>query len=118
MPMSPGNVRLISQAIAFAIASLCCLQTSTAEPVTHAPQTHTIVIEAMQFNPASLTVRRGDRIVWRNNDLVPHTATAKGAFNSGAIAANESWAYVARSPAASPYVCAFHPTMTAILIVQ
>jgi plastocyanin len=95
-----------------------CLQISAAEPVTQAPRTHTIVIEAMQFNPASLTVRRGDRIVWRNSDLVPHTATAKDVFDSGAIAPNESWTYVARTPGALPYVCAFHPPMTAALTVQ
>jgi plastocyanin len=107
-----------SQAIAFALACLCCLRASATESAAPAPQTHTIAIEAMQFNPASLTVRRGDRIVWRNNDLVPHTATAKGGFDSGVIAANESWAYVARTPGASPYVCTFHPAMTATLIVQ
>jgi plastocyanin len=112
------NLRRSSQAIAFAIACLCCLRTSAAESTAHTPQTHTIVIEAMQFSPASLTVRRGDRVVWRNNDLVPHTVTAKGQFDSGAIAANESWAYVAGTPGAAPYVCTFHPTMTATLIVQ
>jgi plastocyanin len=112
------NIWRTSQAIALAIACLCCAHASTADSAASAPQTHTIMIEGMQFNPASLTVRRGDRVVWRNNDLVPHTATAKGVFDSGAIAANESWEYVARTPGASSYVCAFHPTMTATLIVQ
>jgi plastocyanin len=112
------NIWRTSQAIALAIACLCCAHASTAESAASAPQTHTIVIEGMQFNPASLTVRRGDRIVWRNNDLVPHTATAKGVFDSGAIAPNDSWTYVAGTPGGLPYVCAFHPTMTAALTVQ
>jgi len=43
----------------------------------------------MQFNPAELTVHRGDRVVWVSKDLFPHTATAKDkTFDSGTIDAN------------------------------
>ncbi|GAC1505103.1 MAG: hypothetical protein NVS1B6_13050 [Steroidobacteraceae bacterium] len=37
-------------------------------------QTHTIVNPGRRVNPEALTVHRGDRIVWRNKDLVPHRA--------------------------------------------
>ena len=58
--------------------------------------THTVTMENLQFSPAELTVNRGDRIVWVNKDLFPHTATADGkAFDSQGIAANASWTYVA-----------------------
>lgn len=83
-----------------------------------APQTHTIVIEGMRFVPETLTVRRGDRIVWRNRDLVPHTATASGVFDSKSIAADGAWTYVARRAGTLPYVCSFHPTMKGALTVQ
>ena len=43
-----------------------------------AAATHTVVIENLQFSPRELTVNRGDRIVWVNKDLFPHTATAEG----------------------------------------
>ena len=29
----------------------------------------------MQFAPQTLTVKAGDRVLWQNKDLVPHTAT-------------------------------------------
>jgi plastocyanin len=80
---------------------------------------HTVIIEDMQFNPAELRVRRGERIVWMNKDLFPHTVTAAShAFDSGSIAANASWAYVPRQAGEYAYGCTFHPTMKAVLKVQ
>jgi len=51
-----------------------------------------VAIEDMRFAPATLAVRPGDRVVWTNRDLVPHTVTARdGRFDSKAIAANASF---------------------------
>ena len=85
-----------------------------------APQTHTVLIENMRFSPEALAVHPGDRIVWRNNDLVPHTATATAAkvFDSGSIAPGQSWSTVVRQKGKVPYVCTFHPGMNATLTVQ
>jgi len=82
------------------------------------PRTHTVVIEGMQFSPPALTVQRGDRVVWQNKDLVPHTATAAGGFDSGTIEAGKAWTYVAGKPGTLAYLCTLHPTMKATLIVQ
>lgn len=79
---------------------------------TPAVNTYTVTIENMQFTPAELTVRRGDRIVWVNKDLFPHTATAKDkTYNSGSIEANGSWTFKAYKVGDYPYTCTFHPTM-------
>ena len=80
---------------------------------------HTVVIENMQFNPAELQVHRGEKIVWVNRDLFPHTVTsASHAFDSGSIAADSSWTYVAGKAGEYAYGCTFHPTMKGILKVQ
>lgn len=80
---------------------------------------HSVTIENMQFSPAVLSVHRGDRIVWVNKDLFPHTATATNqAFDSGSIAAGASWTYVANKAGEYPYGCTLHPTMKASLTVQ
>jgi plastocyanin len=82
-------------------------------------ETHVVVIESMRFNPASLTVNRGDRVVWENKDLVPHTATSDTtAFDSEDLAVQAAWAYVAEKAGDYAYHCAYHPTMTARLIVR
>lgn len=82
-------------------------------------RTHSVVIENMQFSPATLVVHRGDRIVWENKDLFPHTVTATDReFDSGSIAAGASWSYVAKSVGNVSYECTFHPTMKGSLRVQ
>ncbi|TCS05371.1 hypothetical protein [Rhizobium sp. BK418] len=35
----------------------------------------------MGFNPAVVTAHPGDAIVWRNKDMIDHTATSKGNFD-------------------------------------
>jgi plastocyanin len=98
-----------------ALLALCLAASASAGP----GKTYTVTIENMQFNPPELTVHQGDRIVWVNKDLFPHTATAvRKAFNSGSIAANASWSYVAARKGDYAYGCTFHPTMKARLTVQ
>jgi plastocyanin len=92
---------------------------SSAPQVSQAPATHTITIENMRFSPEALSVQRGDRIVWINKDLFPHTATGKAKeFDSGSIAAEGSWAYAANEPGEHAYVCTFHPTMSGMITVR
>lgn len=81
--------------------------------------THVIVVEQMRFTPAELTVQRGDEVVWINRDLFAHTASADGhAFDSGSIAPQASWHYVARERGRFPYSCTFHSTMHGTLNVR
>jgi plastocyanin len=79
----------------------------------------TVVIENLQFNPKDLTVKSGARIIWSNKDPFPHTASADAkVFDSGSIAPNESWTWVARKPGTYAYVCSFHPIMKGTVTVQ
>jgi plastocyanin len=83
------------------------------------PKTHTITIEGMRFQPESLTVARGDTVVWVNKDLVPHTATSEtGSFDSQTILAEKSWRLTATKKGEFAYICTFHPTMKAMLHVK
>ena len=84
-----------------------------------APGTYVVTIENMRFSPDALTVQRGDRVVWINKDLFPHTATADiKAFDSRSIEPNASWSYVASKPGEYAYGCVLHPTMKARLTVR
>jgi plastocyanin len=87
-------------------------------PALAGAKTHVVTVEGMAFAPAELTVQRGDKVVWRNKDLVPHTATAAGRFDSRNIASEKSWTYVAKTPGRYDYVCTYHPGMKATLVVQ
>jgi len=78
----------------------------------------TIVIENMRFTPAVLQARSGDRITWQNRDLVPHTATAAGTFDSKVIEPGKSWSYVIGQAGRVEYLCKLHPSMTGTLVIK
>jgi plastocyanin len=90
-----------------------------AAPADSAPsKTHTILIKGFQFVPERLEVSTGDTIIWKNEDIVPHTATAKKGFDSKGIEKGQSWRFVAKQKGAFQYICTFHPTMKAELVVK
>ena len=81
--------------------------------------TKVVVIEGTKFLPATLTVHRGDTVVWRNKDFFPHNVTAsQGEFRSGDIAPSASWRYQTDHEGRFAYICTLHPTMKATLIVR
>jgi plastocyanin len=87
-------------------------------PVT-AATVHTVTIDGFAFKPPSVSVKEGDTVVWRNDDPVPHTATAKEAgLDSGDIAAGASYRFVARKKGRFAYLCTLHPIMKGELIVE
>jgi plastocyanin len=76
-----------------------------------AASTHEVKIENMQFSPAAITVKRGETVTWRNNDIVPHTATAAGRFDSGEIAPGKTFSKKMEKPGDYDYICTYHPGM-------
>jgi plastocyanin len=83
------------------------------------PAHHTVVIEAMRFDPQELTLNAGDTVLWVNHDPFPHTVSAVGRqFDSHDIAAGASWKYVARRSGTYAYVCSLHPNMPGTLQVN
>ncbi|MFL6606547.1 MAG: cupredoxin family copper-binding protein [Steroidobacteraceae bacterium] len=86
---------------------------------TSVPKTYRIAIDNMAFKPQLLSVRRGDRVTWVNRDLFAHTVTQGGGlFDSKELKPGASWTWTAGAPGTFPYVCAFHPTMHAKLVVR
>jgi plastocyanin len=84
----------------------------------HEPQTHRVAIRAMHFEPASLELSGGDVVVWTNEDIVPHTATAAGTFDSQSLTSKREWRYTAAKAGEYAYGCTFHPTMKGTLTVR
>ena len=98
-----------------AAAALLFAGIAPARPVRSNP----IQIRNFVFAPATDTVRVGRTVTFRNHDLVPHTATADSAgFDSGSIAADGSWRFIARRKGVVTYHCRFHPTMRGTLVIR
>ena len=83
------------------------------------PRSHEVAIRGFRFEPDTLRVARGDTVLWRNYDFVPHTATADSkSFDSGELGANASWILVPDASGPHSYICALHPNMKGMLIVE
>jgi plastocyanin len=81
--------------------------------------THTVAIDGVTFDPATLTVKVGDTVVWVNKDPFPHTVMSQaGGFDSHVIVPGQSWSYTTTRAGMFPYLCTLHPTMHATLKVE
>lgn len=81
--------------------------------------THTVIIKAMKYQPDQLEAKAGDRVEWKNDDIVAHTVTARDhSFDSGKIVPGKSWSTVVKSPGTIDYGCVPHPNMKGKLVVQ
>ncbi|WP_194724011.1 cupredoxin domain-containing protein [Noviherbaspirillum malthae] len=111
-----GRALAAVAASAAALAAFLCPMASHAQPPA---AVHTVRIEAMQFSPASLEVRAGDRIVWKNADPFPHTATSVDRkFDSGNMTAEKTWTWTAKQKGVYPYICTLHPGMKGVVTVK
>jgi plastocyanin len=71
----------------------------------------------LQFSPVTIEVKQGDVVEWKNDDLVPHTATSTS-FDSGTIASGESWRHTFTNAGTFSYACTFHPAMKGVVNVK
>ncbi len=79
---------------------------------------YTVEIKQMQFQPAELTVQKGDTIIWINRDIVQHDVTEEKskAWTSSPLLTGQSWTLVATENA--DYYCSIHQVMKGKLLVQ
>jgi plastocyanin len=82
-----------------------------------AAQGQAIVMQNTRFNPADVTVKVGQQVIWRNLDGIRHnvTATSGADFKSSDLAKNETFTFTAKDPATIKYVCTLHPGMDGTL---
>ena len=80
---------------------------------------HHVEIRKFRFSPEVLEVRPGDTIIWTNEDVVPHTATASDkSWDTGSLKKGESRSIVIDAGMTIDYFCRFHPHMKAKLMIN
>jgi len=81
--------------------------------------THNIAIQNFSFVQPTITVKRGDTIVWTNKDSAPHTVTgSNGGPTSETLQTNGTYSFTFKNIGTFNYICAFHPSMKGVVIVQ
>jgi plastocyanin len=109
-----GVMRKRLALLSAAAAALMLILSSSAQPQSSV----SIGIQDFAYNPATITVPVGTTILWTNKDVAPHTVTGRnGAFNSGTLEQNQTFAFTFNSAGTFDYFCAIHPFMTATVIV-
>ena len=76
---------------------------------------HFVNIEGTTFVPSSITVKKGDTVIWSNTDILNHTVTSgnpcspNGIFNSGVLDPETGiFSFTFTSTGAFNYYCLFH----------
>lgn len=80
----------------------------------------TVHIKNYAYSPTAITVHKGDKITWINDDSIGHTVTADQAncFKSGNIAPGASWSHVFVGKGTHGYHCDYHPYMKGTVTVK
>ena len=80
---------------------------------------NTIVISGFAFSPGEITVNKGDKVKWINQDDVGHTVTSDAGreLSSGLFGNGESYEHVFDNAGEYGYFCEPHPYMKGKVIV-
>ena len=87
----------------------------------HVSKIFKVSIQNFSFTPATVTVTKGDVVVFTNNDQVTHTVTSDtGAFTAGTVSPKSEFTVATANlaPGTYAYHCAIHTTMHGTIIVQ
>jgi len=77
-----------------------------------------IAIRDFSFEPDSITIKAGTKVIWTNEDSVLHTVTSEdGIFDSGTLSKGETFSYIFEEAGIYKYTCSIHPSMKGEIIV-
>lgn len=113
---------LMSAAASLLLLNAACTDVSEKkknEIAVSEPAIHKVEIKQFLFNPDKLTIKTGDSVEWTNKDFVPHTATEESyTWDTVQLNKNESKTIVFKEAGEYEYICAYHPEMRGVLIVE
>jgi plastocyanin len=71
------------------------------------------------FSPATLTIKVGTTVIWKNMSLAPHTVTSDDGqmFDSGTVAVGGTFRFTFKNTGTFSYHCNIHPYMRATIVV-
>lgn len=112
------STRSVMVAAALAAATIASSPVFAGSAENVSQRRHVVEIQKLKFVPAELEVSPGDIIVWINQDIAPHTVTAKDkSWGSKTLKRKDEWQTVVSTDMPGAYYCRFHPNMKAMLKV-
>ena len=99
---------MIAKLVPAVVAGLLLTAIGTGAPAAE----YQIVVANMKFGSPPNSLRMGDVIVWRNDDIFRHTATARDASFDIDLPAKSQARTTIKRVGAVEFYCRFHPMMT------
>ena len=85
---------------------------SSSAPSGEAQRSEKVEIVEFTYDPDPVTVQTGGKVIWLNEDMAPHTATADdGSFDTGTLERGKLKAETFKQAGTYTYFCEIHPTM-------
>lgn len=111
-------MRRIFACIALA-ATLVVVEAAPAAPpgTAQASASRTVTVKNFEFTPATLRIGKGTRVLFANTSGTAHTATDKGAFDTGRIKGGKSASVLFKQKGTFAYHCKIHPFMRGKIVV-
>jgi plastocyanin len=84
-------------------------------------ETYNVAIDNFTFSPASVTISKGDTVMWTNNQAnTPHTIISDSGneLGSGTLQQGQTYSHKFNNAGTYSYHCSIHPNMHGIVIVQ
>ena len=84
------------------------------------PKTYNADIKNFAYSPSTLTVKKGDTIIWTNQDTTKHTVTSDSGseLDSELLGKGETYSHTFSTEGTFAYHCTPHPYMKAKIIVE
>lgn len=82
---------------------------------------NSVAIDNFAFDPPTLTVAPGTKVVWVNKDEEPHTVTSVNKdvpFKSAGLDTDDSFSFTFTKPGTYKYFCSVHPHMVGTIVVK
>jgi plastocyanin len=108
---------LIGLMMVIMIATITGCASSRDAKAQQPPDKNTVNIQSYSFQPAEITIRKGETVTWINQDSVDHTITGNS-FDSGLFGKGQSFKQTFNESGIFEYHCSPHPNMKGKVIVQ
>jgi len=81
------------------------------------PATRTVDIKNQVFMPSTLSIKKGDTVIWTNQDMVQHSITADK-FSSEDLTPGKSYSFTFKKSGTFTYACGIHSDIKGSIIVS
>lgn len=74
--------------------------------------------DSLKFDPASVSVKTGETVTWRNAGKAPHNVTFKDGSFTKDLKETDTVTYTASKAGSYKYECTIHPGMVGTVVVS